>query len=137
MPESVSVLIVPIPPTLVPVQVQAQSRVQVSLDALSSVGITQNAMLRAGVTALQPTSLDIYEQVSSLAQNPVFDDIYTDASITATHVYRGGMSGALWFIDRWQRPSGSSLRARATRTNNSSYATFAAAWAARLTLNYV
>ena len=59
----------------------------------------------------------------------------TSTDSTTTYIYKGGLNGTDWQINRYDR-NNNLTRSAATETNNSGTTTLTAAWSNRLTLNY-
>lgn len=60
----------------------------------------------------------------------------TSTDTTTAYIYKGGLNGTAWQINRYDRANGMA-RTSATVSNNSGTTTLTAAWADRLTINYV
>ena len=59
----------------------------------------------------------------------------TSTDTTTAYIYKGGLNGTAWQINRYDRANGMA-RTAATVSNNIGTTTLTAAWSGRLTLNY-
>lgn len=60
----------------------------------------------------------------------------TSTDTTAAYIYKGGLNGSAWQINRYERSNSMAKTSAKQSNNNGGYTTLTAAWADRLTINY-